>query len=244
MKGLIFLVTLMLQAGAVQTEPAGWRDIKNKAMDLSIAGRDIEVVALCEKFLAQYPNFAEAHMMLGAAHEQVARGAVRSGAADPLAVRAKHYDAAITEMRRGLELAGNRASFDWMRGLIDIHGIVGVDRPAEYERLVREAVTKYPAEPHAHAYLLYILANKGQSIDVAAKAARAAIPRTADARVDLAASVASFVNDYRRIMPASGVTALLVEASSLVDEALTLQPGNRDALRTRADIERLRKPPQ
>jgi hypothetical protein len=227
----------MIQA---ETSPPGWREAKSKALDLTLSGKDLEVVAIYEKFVAQYPKFAEAEFMLGAAHESAARATIRSRAPDALATRAKHFDAAILHMRRGLELAGRQAPFDWMRGFIDIHGIVGVDRPAEYERLVREEVTRYPAEPHAHAYLLSLLAQKGQPIDAAAKAARAAIPKTADARADLAGSIVSFVNDYRPLMAASGLSALLAEASSLVDEALKLKPGDAFALRTKAQIEQLR----
>jgi len=134
----------------------------------------------------------------------------------------------------------NSAPFDWMRGFIDIHGVVGVDRPAEYERLVREAVARYPAEPHAHAYLIALLAQQGQPIAAAAGAARAAIPKTADARVALAGSLAAFVTDFGRLT-ASGAQALLAEASSLVDEALKMKPGDEGAVRTRARIEQLHK---
>ena len=241
MKGIIFLIALTLQAGATATPPPGYRELKSKSLDLTLAGKDLEVVAMYEKFVAQYPNFAEGHMMLGGAHESVARGAMRSGAADPIALRTKHFEAAIVEMRRGLELAGPRPPFDWVRPLIDIHGIVGVNRPAEYEKLVRDAVTRYPAEPHAHSYLIALLASKGEPIDAAARAARAAIPKTADARVDLAGALTSDARDYRRLWPATGLNAVLAEASSLIDEALKMKPGDSSALRVRADIEQLRK---
>lgn len=42
-------------------------------------------------------------------------------------------------------------------------------------------------------------------------------------------------------MPASGLTALLAEASSLVDEALKMNPKDSYALRTKSLIEQLRK---
>jgi hypothetical protein len=229
------------QAGAAETPPPGWREAKSQALDLTINGKDLEVIALYEKWVARYPNFAEAHFMLGAAHESAGRATIGSRAPDARASRAKYYEAAILHMRRGLELAGRRAPFDWMRGFIDIHGVVGVDRPAEYERLVREAVVRYPAEPHAHAYLLALLAQQGQPIDAAAGTARAAIPKTADARVDLAGSLVGFVADFGRLMPASGPQALLTEASSLVSEALTIKPGDEGALRTKARIEQLRQ---
>ena len=144
-------------------------------------------------------------------------------------------------MRRAFEIAGGRAPFDWMRGFIDIHGLVGVDRPTEYERLVREAVKQYPAEPHAHAYVLELLAQKGEPLDAAARTARTAIPQGADARVALAGALAAYVNDFGRLLPASGLKALLAEASSLVDEALKLKPGDAAALRVRTRVEQLRK---
>jgi hypothetical protein len=239
---IICLIALILQAGAA--EPPGWREANSKALDLTLAGKELELVAIYEKFVAQYPNFADAHFRLGAAHENVARAAMRSGAKDPIALRAKHYEMAIREMRRGLELAGRNASFDWYRGFIDIHGIVGVDRPAEYERLVREGVVKYPADPYAHGYMITMLAGKGQPIDAAVKAARAAIPKTADARDSLAGFLAQHVSDFRRLMPEPGVNAVLTEASSLIDEALKMKPGDAGALRTRALIDQLRKAKQ
>ena len=242
MKGLIVIITAiaLLQAGA-EAPPPGWREATSKALDLTLAGKDLELIAIYEKFVAQYPNFAEGHFMLGTAYESAARATIRSRTPDASATRAKYFETAIVHMRRGLELAGRRAPFNWMRGFIDIHGIVGVNRPAEYEQLIRAAVKQYPAEPYAHSYLLALLAEKGQPIAAAAAAARAAIPRTAAARADLAGSLAFYVKDFRRLMPESAVKALLAEASSLVDEALKLKPGDADALRTRALIEELRK---
>jgi hypothetical protein len=243
MKGLVLILTLAFgaQTGVTETPPPGWREAKSQALDLTLAGKDLEVVARYEKWVARYPKFAEAHFMLGAAHESVARATFGSRAPDALTTRAKHFEAAILHLRRAFEIAKGRVPFDWMRGFIDIHGIIGVNRPAEYERLVLEAVKQYPAEPHAHAYVLELLAQKGEPLDAAARAARAAIPPGADARVDLAGSLAAYVNDFGRLLPASGVKALLAEASSLVDEALTLKPGDAGALRVRTQIEQLRK---
>ena len=53
-----------------------------------------------------------------------------------------HYEAAVEHFRRALEPPG--AGFDMMRALIDIHGLIALNRPAEFERLVREAVKRYP----------------------------------------------------------------------------------------------------
>jgi hypothetical protein len=243
MKALAVIITVcsLLQGTATDTPPPGWREAKSRGLDLMLAGKEREVVALYEKFVKQYPTFAEAHFMLGAAHESVARATIGSRAPDALKIRAQYYESAIVHMRRGLELAGRRAPFDWMRGFIDIHGLIGVDRPAEYEQLVREAVKKYPADPYAHAYMLTMLADRGQPIEAAAKAARAAIPKTADARSSVAGFAVSHVNDFARLMPAAGLNALLAEAAAFNDEALKLKPGDAYALKTRARIEELRK---
>ena len=57
----------------------------------------------------------------------------------------------------------------------------------------------------------------------------------------MAGALAAHVDNFGRLLPASGLKALLAEASSLVDEALTLKPGDAAALRVRARIEQLRK---
>lgn len=223
------------QPGRPETEPPGWSETRRKAMDLTLEGKDREVLAMYEQWVAKHPNFADGHFMLGAAHESVARALITSRAADAQATRIKHFEAAAVHMRRGLELAGPEASFFMMRSLIDLHGPIGLNRPAEYEKLVREGVTRYPAEPHAHAYLLALLATKGEPIDSAARAARAAIPKGADARVDLAGALVAHVADFGRLTPTLA-PALLPEALRLIDEALKLKPNDAAALRVQGDI--------
>ena len=228
-----------MQAGRTQAPPPGWSDAKSKGLDLLIEGKDLEVVALYEQWVARHPNFPEAHFMLGAAHESVARSAVVRRLPDASATRKKHLDAAVLHMRRARELEGRRADFLSARALIDIHGVIGLNQPAEYERLVREAAAQYPAEPLAHAYLLALLAGKGEPIAAAARAARAAIPRGPAARVDLARAMVGFVDDLGRLTP-SLASVLLPEASRLADEALALKPGDAAALDLRSRINAMR----
>ena len=223
------------QTGRAEMPPPGWSEAMAKALDLTLAGKDLEMVALYEQWVARYPNFGEAHYMLGAAHESVARSAVTSRLPDASTTRRKHLEAAVLHMRRGLELQGRRAEFMSARTLIDIHGPIGLNQPTEYERLVREAAARYPAEPLAHAYLLALLAGKGEPIDAAARAARAGIPKGPAARVDLAGAMVEFVQDYGRITP-SLAAALLPEAARLADEALQLKPGDAEALDLRSRI--------
>jgi hypothetical protein len=224
------------QAVRPQTPPPGWSETKSKALDLTLEGKDLAVLAMYEAWVARHPDFADGHFRLGAAHESVARGMVTSRAPDAQPTRTKHFEAAAVHMRRGLDLAGPDASFLMMRPLIDLHGVVGLNRPTEYERLVGEGVTRYPAEPLAHAYLLAVLATKGEPIEAAARAARAAIPAGPKARVAMAGALLALVGDLGRLTPVLG-PALLPEASRLIDEALALKPGDAAALRARGNIQ-------
>ena len=135
-----------------------------------------------EAWVARHPDFADAHFRLGAAHESVARGMGTSRAPDARTKAHETFRSRGPHIRRGLELAGPDASFLKMRALIEVHGVIGLNRPAEYERLVREGLARYPAEPLAHAYLLEVLATKGEPIEAAARAARVAIPKGPGAR--------------------------------------------------------------
>lgn len=238
--GFVLTATLLLQSPS--DTPPGFREATGKALDLTLEGKDLEVIALWEEWVAQYPKFGEARMMLGAAHEALAKS-IRTGRAkgDAAAV-ARHYSAAILHTRRAIEKAGPRAPFDWMRSLIDMHHpLLGAGPADEYERLVREGVKRYPADPHAHGYLITMLADQNKPIASAAAAARAALPRTPDARADLAGMMAVHVRDFSRLMPEAGVKALVAEATALVAEALKMSPKHTAALRTKERLDELRK---
>ena len=206
------------QAGRTQTPP-GWADTKRKARDLTLEGKDVEAVALFERWVAEHPNFPEGHFRLGAAEESLAQGLVANRAPGHETTRVKHFEAAAGHMRRARELAGPDAPFLMLRALIDLHGVIGLNRPAEYERLVREGVARYPAEPQAHGYLLALLAAKGESIEAAVRAARTAIPPGADGRVALAGALVAQVGRSRQPDAGAGADAA----------ARGLAPGRRSA---------------
>jgi hypothetical protein len=224
---------------ALQTQrpetPPGWADTKRKARDLTREDKHREAVALYERWVAAHPDFPEGHFRLGEAKESLAVALVVSGAPNQDAERIRHFEAAASHMRRALDLAGPAAPFLMMRALIDIHGVVGLGRPAEYARLVRAGVTRFPAEPQAHGYLLALIAAKGEPIDAAARAARAAIPEGPDGRVALAGALVAQVATRGSLTRGLAPT-LLPEASRLVDEALQVKPDHAAALRLRANI--------
>ena len=71
------------QAGRPQTPPPGWAETKSKALDLTLEGKDLAVLAMYEAWVAKHPDFGEGHFMLGAAHESVARAMFTSHAPTP-----------------------------------------------------------------------------------------------------------------------------------------------------------------
>jgi len=222
------------QAGRSETPPPDWLETRTKATRFEAEGKNAEMLALYVQWVAEHPDFGEGHFELGHAHEAIARVMMMSGP-DAQPTRQRHLEASALHMRRGLELTGPDAPFWMMRALIELHDHFGLNRPAEYERLVRESVVRYPAEPGAHAYFLALLASKGIPIKTAARAARAAIPKGPEARVDLAGALVAHVAVPSFRTPALAPT-LLPEASRLIDEALTLRPGDAEALHLRAQI--------
>lgn len=222
-------------AHAESQEPPGWSATLSKTIDLEVHGRLADVVAIYEKWVADYPKFADAHVMLAGAHEQLGRAALRSRGADAAKISASEFERAAVEYRRAVELTppnsvGMRR--DPIGGLIDLYGPAELDRPAEYERVVAEGLRRHPADPLAHAYAITILARKREPIDRAVRAARAATPNSAAGRTELASALMARVLDDRMDVAMPVAAAAL----TLVDEALTLNPNDITALQQKAEI--------
>lgn len=203
-------------------------------MDMELQGRLPEIVSIYERWVADYPNFAGAHVMLAGAHEQLGKAALRSHAPDAANVAATQFEIAVVQLRRAVDLtpSSEPMSSDPLRGLLDLYGPLELNRPAEYERLVGEGLKRHPADPFAHAYVIMLLARKGEPIDGAVRAARAAIPKTAHARTELAGVLMGFVRDDTESV---GVPVTAV-ALGLANEALTLGPNDVHALEQKAEI--------
>jgi hypothetical protein len=201
---------------------------------MTIEGKDADVVAIYEKWVADYPNFADAHAMLAGAHESLGRAALRSRAPDAANTSTAQFEIVAVHLRRAVDLtaSSDAMTYDPIRSLIDIYGPLGLNRPAEYERLVGEGLKRHPADPLAHAYVIAVLARKGDPIDGAARAARAAMPKTAHARTELAAVLMAFARDDGETV----AVALAAAALGLVDDALKLNPNDIDALEQKAEI--------
>lgn len=57
--------------GERQAVPPGWSEAMRQSLDLTVAGKHTETIVMFEKWVAKYPNFFEARMMLGGAHEKI-----------------------------------------------------------------------------------------------------------------------------------------------------------------------------
>jgi len=217
-----------------QTSPPGWSETLKKTIDMELAGKVAEIVPIYEKWVADYPNFADAHVMLAGAHENLGRAALRSHAPDAAKTSTAQFEMAAVHLRRAVELTAGSGAMtdDPIRGLIDLYGPFELNRPAEYERLVGEGLKRHPTDPGAHAYLIALIARKEEPIDGAVRAARAAIPKTAKARTELAGHLMAFGRDDRETV----AVRLAAAALALVDDALTLNPNDIDALEQKAEI--------
>jgi hypothetical protein len=87
------------QASRSQTPPPGWSDTMRKGLDLTLEGKDSAALALYEAWVARHPGFPKGHMMLGGAHESIARNLFASSAAGARAARTKHFEAAAIRSR-------------------------------------------------------------------------------------------------------------------------------------------------
>jgi hypothetical protein len=81
------------QTRVPQAPPPGWSETKRKARDLALEGKDLEVVALFEQWVAAHPDFGEGHFRLGGAHESVARTLVVDRAPAQKAAGTTHFEA-------------------------------------------------------------------------------------------------------------------------------------------------------
>ena len=222
------------QGPASAAPPPGWESIVSRTTDLMIAGKDAEVIAIYEGWVAKHPTFADAHLMLGGAHESLAKKIRLGDAPGGAAAAIKHWETAAAQFRKALDLKGPRADFFEYRILIDVYGVLGLDRPDGYDKLVREGVKRYPSEPMAHSYMLTLLASRKEPLETAARAARAAIGRGADPLANLAAGLTYAARDFGRLYGESYSVPLLREASALLDEALKLDPAHAYAAKTKA----------
>jgi hypothetical protein len=243
---LILLLAIgTIQAPSARTAPAGWRQAADTMSTLLRDGKCPEAIAIGEQWVAKHPAFADAHVMLGAAHENIARGfcANASGAPRPdRAERTKQFETAATHLRHGFELGGGESPFVAIRALVDIYGFIALDRPGEQEKIAREAVVRYPAEPVAHVELISALLRRDAEPDAAkaATAARAALPKTAGPRFEMANSLAfratgtdpvSKLTFTRESRAAMGRIAL-----GMLDDVLAINPTHKEAQRAKAEL--------
>src|SRR3954468_20373645 len=93
-------------AAAAQAPPPGWSDAEQTRRALILDGKNRELVAMCEKWVAKYPDFADAHMCLGGAYEDLARPMIGSRTPGAFVERDKLFEAAAAQFRRAFDLGG------------------------------------------------------------------------------------------------------------------------------------------
>jgi hypothetical protein len=233
-----------VQSAPAQTPaPADWTGARKTMVSLLGDQKCPEAIALGEQWVAKQPSSAEAHLWLGSAYENTARGFC-GRPRDPLAIRTKQLETAAMHMRRGFELGGGESPRITIRGLVDLYGLLALDRPDEQEKIAREAVVRFPTEPVAHAELISSLLRRGAEAEAAkaVAAARAALPKRAQPRFELASTLAFramgddpvFKATYtRETRAAMGRIAL-----GMLDDVLAIRPEHNEARREKVELER------
>jgi tetratricopeptide (TPR) repeat protein len=168
-----------------QATPAGWRETTRSTLEMTLAGKHDEVIAIYEKWVANHPAFGDAQAMLAGAYEAKARDVLVKRVPDAGVVALNLFEKAAIHARRAFELGGPDPR-SAIRALIDIYGPIGLNRPEEQERVIRDAIRRYPAEPLAHSEFIALLIAKGDNIDRALAAARATLPTAAKTRLEYA----------------------------------------------------------
>ena len=233
MKGFVFVAGVLLsgavayaqastaRATASTVAPPGWDAATARLMDLELDGKLEERVAILEPFVAKYPDFADGHFRLGAAHETVARSLMRT---DPTRARAR-FEIAATHLRRAFDLGGGKYPDATIRGLIDLYEYA-LPSPDKWKATVLDALARYPAQPVSHWYGLQLLLRDGRAAELgpALKSARLAVPSTSSgARLELAELIVSLAK--KATSPEVRAT-LTREALALADETLAAHPND------------------
>lgn len=221
-------------AGSPQSRPPGWSETLAKTFDLTLAGKSSEVVTIYEQWVARFPDFADAHLMLGGAYESLGLETLASRVPDAGGKALKYFETAATHLRRGFDLGGGETPSITIRSLVDIYGPLRLRLPEQQKAFVREALVKYPAEPRAHFEYLRLLMANGEApatINREVLAARAAVPTAAGPRIELATLLHQIGEEF----PAAAVAETVVgEAVGVLDDVLKANPSNRKALAEKA----------
>lgn len=231
-------------APAAAPVPAGWPAAAKTMSTLLMDGKCPEAMALAEQWVAKHPNFAEAHLRLGSAHENIARGFCGGGRPAPGPARTKQFETAAMHFRRAFELGGGETPWITIRALVDLYGFGALDRPDEQEKIARDAVVRYPAEPVAHAELIISLLKRGADADAAkaVAAARASLPKAAEPRFDMASKLAfqaSGLDPVSKLtLTREARTAMGRVALGMFDDVLAIRPDHKRARQEKAELEK------
>jgi hypothetical protein len=217
-----------------QSRPPGWSDTLAKTLDLTIAGKSREVLTIYEDWVARFPDFADAHLMLGSAFENLGMEALKNRGPDSGLTALKDFETAATHFRRAFDLGGGETPSIPIRALVDIYGPSRLGLPEQQNAVVREALIKYPAEPRAHSEhikLLMVNGEQPEAIIGALRAARTAIPKAPERRIEFAALLQQIGTEFAGATAAETVVS---DAVTLLDEVLKTNPSDRKALEEKA----------
>jgi len=219
----VLLVLVLSAATGISGQtsvPPDWTTTQKKALQLTLDGRYKDAIAMVEPVVKVYPQFADGHMWLGMAYEEMGRQHALSG--DRMGAL-KALDTAVLHMNQGFELGGSQDPEVIIRGLVDLLGFLG--RTDARQKTIVAAVARYPGLPVPHWYAVRQALESGTDVADPLRTARAGIPSSdVSARLDYAGYLAASVDHA----PPSAKVLLMTEVNELCEAAVKMRPGDRD----------------
>lgn len=239
-------------ATAAQT-PAEWTTVSDQVSKLNAFNKTAEAIGVLEKFLARFPNVAEAHRELATAHLYLGSPLLNTSATP--AERTRHLERAATGFRRALDLMiepDRRLRLS--EELAYVYEKDMLNRPAEAVAVARAMVTRHPTLVEAYILLANVLKSDPTALAMevgrwrgAADVLRKAPDRTGRAGLalhELGAFLMQIVRESPELPPTEARQLLeevreifdgLIKTSQGVDEVHAALLGKSMALKLQAE---------
>lgn len=226
MRHLVLAGALLVAGGQAD----GWQAERTRALELRLAGKTAEAVAVLERAVKRWPAEADAHYELGDALLQATWEAEANEAAAP--ARAERLKRAATHLRRAMTLNQQYRQLALAK-LVTVYDEDALNAPAQVETLARELQAMDPASGVWAMRLAHSLAAQGKCSEGARTLLAARTKVAPDRRFLLAMQAPGYLLKCDGLALADA-RPLLEAAEAVAAEELKRLPENRDAVQLQA----------
>jgi tetratricopeptide (TPR) repeat protein len=205
-----------------------WEEQFNRANKASAAGQHDQAIAIGEAYLEKHPGSIDGHLM-------VADALAAAGQAASDANRVARFEQAATHYRQVVETtADSLTRLNALRQLVELHGVRGLKKLDEAERLARRMATESSGNVTRYENLVYVQTD-AQRFDAAVVTLGEA---RKDAGTDVDGVIAYGFLVYNRVgafpaFPAEPARRLVADAVTLTNTALATDGSNLKLLRNK-----------